>query len=89
MPTIQGYDEVAWAKMADANGPIGGSLLIVQSIHARWAQCLRSQPAAVFANQAHHTENGVMTLDDFVATYAWHGRHHLAHITTLRRARGW
>lgn len=88
-PTIQGYNEGLWAEMADATAPIGASLLIVQSIHQRWAHCLSTQPARVFANKANHTENGVVTLDDLVATYAWHGRHHVAHITTLRRQKGW
>lgn len=89
MATIQGYNEGMWAEMADANAPIGNSLLILQSIHQRWTHCLSTQPKKVFAKKANHSENGVVTLDDLVATYSWHGRHHVAHITTLRRQQGW
>jgi uncharacterized damage-inducible protein DinB len=88
-PPIKAYDENEWAKLADANGPIGPSLLLVQALHERWAQCLRSLPASVFARTCVHSERGKMTLDDLVALYAWHGDHHVAHITTLRAAKGW
>lgn len=87
-PVLQGYDENAWAGMPDANGPIGGSLLLLQSLHERWTTFLRSLPAAAFARTGRHSESGTRSLDDLVAIYAWHGRHHVAHITTLRRARG-
>ncbi|MFO1077202.1 MAG: putative metal-dependent hydrolase [Planctomycetota bacterium] len=86
-PVLQGYDENAWAAMPDANGPIGGSLLLVQSLHDRWTQFLRTLPASAFTRVGRHTENGPVTLDDLVATYAWHGRHHVAQITTLRHNR--
>lgn len=88
-PPVKAYDENAWAKLADAQGPIGNSLLLVQAIHDRWSTCLRALPAAAFARTCVHSDRGKMTLDDLVALYAWHGAHHVAHITTLRRARGW
>lgn len=88
-PSIKAYDENEWALLADANGPIGPSLLLVQALHERWVGCLRSLPAAAFARTCVHSERGVMTLDDLVALYAWHGSHHVAHVTTLRAAKGW
>ena len=88
-PPIRAYDENQWAKLADANGAIGPTLLLVQSLHDRWVHCLRSLPAAAFARTCVHSERGRMTLDDLVALYAWHGSHHVAHITSLRRAQGW
>lgn len=88
-PPVKAYDENAWARFADANGPIGGSLLLVQALHERWAQCLRSLPVAAFARDCVHSEDGRKTVDDLVAGCDWHGRHHVAHITTLRRVRGW
>jgi len=88
-PPIKAYDENEWAKLADANGPIGNSLLLVQAIHDRWATCLRSLPAVAFARGCVHSERGRLSLDDLVALYAWHGAHHVAHITSLRRAKGW
>ncbi|MCB9884300.1 MAG: putative metal-dependent hydrolase [Planctomycetes bacterium] len=88
-PPIKNYDENAWASLADANGPIGGSLLLITAIHDRWAQCLRSLAPKDFARTCEHSVAGPMTLDDLVALYAWHGEHHVAHITTFRRSRGW
>jgi len=88
-PPIKAYDENQWAKLADANGPVGPSLLLVQALHERWVHCLRTQPENAFARTCVHSERGKMTLDDLVALYAWHGDHHVAHITQLRRAKGW
>lgn len=88
-PTLQAYDEGAWANMVDANAPIGSSLLILQGIHTRLVDSLRSQPERVFQRIGMHSENGAMTLDDIVTSYAWHGAHHVAHITTLRAQKGW
>lgn len=88
-PPIKAYDENEWAKLADGNGPIGNSLLLVQALHDRWATCLRSLPESTFARTCVHSERGAMTLDDLVALYAWHGAHHVAHITALRQAKGW
>jgi uncharacterized damage-inducible protein DinB len=76
-------------KLADAAAPIGSSLLLVQAIHDRWTHCLRSLPEATFAKTCVHSDRGSMSLDDLVALYAWHGAHHVAHITELRRRRGW
>lgn len=88
-PPIKAYDENEWARLADANGPIGSSLLIVQAVHDRWVHCLRSLPDSAFGRTCVHSERGAMTLDDLVALYAWHGRHHVAHITALRTAKNW
>jgi uncharacterized damage-inducible protein DinB len=88
-PPIKAYDENAWAQLADAKGPIGSSLLLVQAVHDRWVHCLRTLPESAFTKTCVHSERGVMTLDDLVALYAWHGAHHVAHITTLRLAKGW
>ena len=88
-PPIKAYDENEWARLADANGPIGSTLLLVQALHDRWVHCLRSLPESAFARTCVHSERGSMTLDDLVALYAWHGAHHVAHITSLRRSKGW
>jgi hypothetical protein len=88
-PPIKAYDENEWAKLADANGPIGTSLLLVLAIHERWVHCLRTLPATTFAKTCVHSDRGALTLDDLVALYAWHGSHHVAHIAQLRRSKGW
>ena len=88
-PVLQSYDENAWANAADAALPIGDSLLLVQALHARLAAFLASLPEAAFARRARHSDDGPRTLDDLVAIYGWHGAHHVAHITSLRAAKGW
>ena len=75
--------------MPDANAPIGSSLLILQGLHMRLVTSLRALPDSAFERIGMHSENGAMTLDDVVTSYAWHGAHHVAHITTLRRQKGW
>ncbi len=88
-PPLKGYDENAWAEQADAHGAIGGSLQLLSALHERWTTCLRALPTAAFARTGLHSERGPMALDDLVALYSWHGRHHVAHIEALRARRGW
>lgn len=88
-PPLKVWDENAWAELPDANGPIGGSLLLVTSLHERWAQCLRSLPASAFAKTGIHSQRGPVSLDALVSIYSWHGAHHVAHIASLRRRSGW
>jgi hypothetical protein len=75
--------------VTDPRYPIGSSRLILQGVHTRLVDSLRSQPERVFRRIGMHSENGAMTLDDIVTMYAWHGAHHVAHITTLRVQKGW
>ena len=89
-PTIKPYDEKAWAKLADVpNTPIETSLVLLEAVHERWNHILRSLTDADYARTFRHPEHGVRTLDWMVALYAWHGPHHLAHITSLRKRMGW
>jgi hypothetical protein len=89
-PLVKVWDEESWAELDDARrSAIGGSLLLVTSIHERWAHCLRACKAEHFARTLMHPDNGAMTLDDLLSIYEWHGRHHVAHITTLRAKMGW
>ena len=89
-PTIRPYDEAAWARVPEAaSGPIGPSLALLEALHARWVASIRSLPAAAFARTFRHPELGVMSLDRLLALYAWHGRHHVAHITSLAAREGW
>jgi hypothetical protein len=89
-PTIKPYDEVRWSGFADqAVAPIEASLQIVDGIHARFVTIWRLLTSAQFARTLQHPENGPMTLDDLLGMYAWHSRHHLAHITSLRQRKGW
>ena len=90
VPTIKPYDEAAWAKLEDARTtPIEVSLGLVDGLHDRWVRILNAMSPADFARELRHPENGPMTLDQMLALYEWHGRHHVAHITSLRERNGW
>lgn len=89
-PTIRPYDEAAWSKLADVSTvPIGVSLSLIDGIHARWVACLRGLVDAQFARPFVHPELGPQRIDLSLLRYAWHGRHHVAHITSLRAQKGW
>ena len=89
-PTIKPYDEAAWAMLADSRMPIDSSLQLLESVHARWVTLLRSMKEADFARTYVHPEHGkTFTLWGVLGMYAWHGRHHTAHVTSLRSRMGW
>ena len=90
-PTIKPYEEAKWAELPDSQRvPIEVSLDLLDALHQRWVALLRSMDSADFNRGFHHPErDGVMTLKQLLALYAWHGRHHVAHITSLRKREGW
>jgi hypothetical protein len=89
-PTIKPYDQRAWAELPDARtAPVELSLQLIDSLHARWVRLLGTLSDADFARTFIHPVVGVMRLDTNLALYAWHGRHHAAHITGLRQRNGW
>jgi hypothetical protein len=89
-PTIKPYDESRWAELTDARtAPIEISLALLESLHARWTLLLRSLKPEDFAREFRHPELGTVNLDKNLALYAWHGRHHVAHINSLRERMGW
>ena len=89
-PTIKPYFEDRWAQLDDAKqAPVGLSLDLLDTLHGRWVWFLRSLKDADFQRTFRHPELGVVSLDKNIALYAWHGRHHVAHITSLRERLGW
>ncbi|MBM4194240.1 MAG: putative metal-dependent hydrolase [Gemmatimonadetes bacterium] len=89
-PTIMPYPEEVWAELPDAkNGPIDTSLNILDGLHARWTMLLKSLKPAEFGRVWVHPDHGERTVDWMTALYSWHSRHHTAHVTELRRAKGW
>jgi hypothetical protein len=88
-PTIVPYYEDRWAELSDSKLPIGVSLAIIDGIHRRWATLLNSMTDADFNKIFKHPETGDWTLESALALYAWHSRHHAAHITRLREREGW
>jgi uncharacterized damage-inducible protein DinB len=89
-PTIIAYDENVWANLDDArDAPIDVSLDLLESLHQRWVLFLRSLKGDDFKRTFNHPELGVVSVDRNLALYAWHGPHHVAHITSLRERMGW
>jgi hypothetical protein len=88
-PIIKPYREDRWAELADAKAPIEPSLVLLENLHKRWVLLLHSLAPPDFARKLRHPELGLMTLDQTLAVYGWHGRHHVAHITGLRERNGW
>jgi uncharacterized damage-inducible protein DinB len=88
-PAIKTYDEARWAELPDSKGPIEVSLSLLEGLHTRWIELLDPLSEAQFHRTFVHPELGVRTLDQTLSLYAWHGRHHVAHITHLRDRMGW
>ncbi|MGC1451525.1 MAG: bacillithiol transferase BstA [Candidatus Sulfotelmatobacter sp.] len=89
-PTIKPYAEDRWAELADTKStPIAVSLTLLDSLHERWVRLLRSLTPEEWKRTFRHPEMGAMTLEKTLALYAWHGHHHVAHVTDLRKRMSW
>ncbi len=89
-PLIKPYDEAAWATLPDNHSaPIEVSLTLLENLHYRWVVLLRSMTEQQWSRTFRHPDLGEMSLEKQVALYAWHGRHHVAHIVRLREREGW
>ncbi len=89
-PTIRPYMEDRWAELPEARtAPIELSLGLLDDLHKRWMLMLRAIPDQDWKRTFRHPEIGLMTLEKNLALYAWHGRHHVAHVTELRKRMGW
>ena len=89
-PTIKAYDEAKWAELIDGkNAPIEPSLQLLDGLHRRWVMLLLSLSGEDVQRKFVHPELGVVSIDQYISVYAWHGKHHVAHITALREKEGW
>ncbi len=89
-PTIKTYAEDRWAELADTKStPIEVSLTLLESLHDRWMSLLRALTPEDWKRTFRHPELGAMNLEKTLALYAWHGRHHVAHVTELRTRNSW
>jgi len=89
-PVIKPFDENLWAGLPDAmTGPIQTSLMLIEGLHNRWAQMFESLNAEDWFREIIHPERGPMAINLVLPMMAWHGRHHTAHITELRKRMGW
>ncbi|MDL4839456.1 YfiT family bacillithiol transferase [Aquibacillus rhizosphaerae] len=88
-PVIKPYEEAKWAELTDYNLPIDSSLSLLEALHRRWTNLLRSLSPADMKKTFVHPDAGEVSLGTNIGIYAWHGRHHLAHITSLCTHKGW
>lgn len=90
-PTIKPYDEAAWAMLSDTkNLPVNISLTLLHALHTRWVELMKNMSEVDWQRTFFHPEYKTKTsLWDVAGTYAWHGKHHTAHITKLRERMGW
>lgn len=88
-PVIKPYDEAKWAELKDSTLPVEASLAIIDGVHKRWVEVLQNFSMDDFELTYVHPEGGEMKLGVFLGFCAWHGKHHLAHITTLINKKGW
>lgn len=89
-PTIKPYDQDEWVTTGDVTGmDVEPSLALVDGLHARWVRLLASLSPSDFQRIFNHPESGVVTLERQLQLYAWHGRHHVAHILSLRERKDW
>ena len=89
-PVVKPYDEARWAELPDSRRPIAGSLAMLDALHDRWVALLRAMSDEQWRRGYVHPEQGrTVPLDEVLGLYAWHGRHHTAHVTRLRERMGW
>ncbi len=90
-PVIKPYEESLWATLPDTrNTPIETSMKLLESLHERWDTLMRHLGQAEFRRTFRHPDHdGDLSLDWLLAMYSWHGRHHVAHITSLRDRMRW
>ena len=90
-PTLKPYEEKLWAELDDVKKlPINISLTLLHALHARWYEAIKNLPDESWQRTLYHPEHKkTFTLWHFLGMYAWHGKHHVAHITSLREREGW
>ncbi|HEX6280365.1 MAG TPA: putative metal-dependent hydrolase [Pyrinomonadaceae bacterium] len=88
-PTIKPYMEDRWAELADSKLPVDVSLGIIEGVHTRLVEILRSLSDDEFQKEFIHPETGLWTVEKAAALYAWHSQHHTAHISSTRSRMGW
>ncbi len=89
-PIIKPYDEAGWALLEDTKAvPLEVSLRLLEAIHTRWVVLLQSLQPSDWARTYQHPVSGAISLERMLALYAWHGQHHVAHVTSLRKQKNW
>ena len=89
VPTIRTYDQAHWADLADSALPIDVSLDLLDAVHRRWVVLWRAMSDEDWRRRLQHPEVGAMGVDQLLALYSWHGKHHVAHVAELAEREGW
>lgn len=84
-PTIKPYDEAAWAELPDSRFPVEASLRLLEALHERWGALLAGLAPSQWRRAYRHPVSGPSTVEQALAEYAWHSRHHTAHVELVRR----
>lgn len=91
-PTIKPYDEAAWAELNDVHElPVNISITLLHAMHGRWYSCIKNlgEQELLTRSVFHPEHKKQINLWDLLGMYAWHGKHHTAHVTGLREKMGW
>ncbi|MGD8747702.1 MAG: putative metal-dependent hydrolase [Balneolaceae bacterium] len=88
-PTIKAYEQDLWAQLPDSQLPVEVSLKVLDGLHERWAYLLKALNEQQLNRELVHPESGTLTVKSMIGLYAWHGKHHLAHITSLKKRKNW
>jgi len=89
-PTVRAYEQTEWAELPDGkSAPVEVSLDLLDALHARWLILLRAMTPEDFTRTWSGPDFGALSVDALLQLYAWHGKHHTAHVTSLREREGW
>lgn len=88
-PLVKTFEENDWVTLPDSDMPVDASLKLLEGLHKRMDTLLRSLPPESFALSFMHPHTGLNSIDRLIAYFAWHGKQHTAHITSLRSREGW
>ena len=89
-PLIKTYEQDDWVKLPDTyNTPVSVSINLIAALHERWANLISELTPEQLAKKLQHPENSYGRVEQVICVYAWHGKHHTAHITSLRKRMGW
>lgn len=88
-PTVKTYEESSWADLVDSKLSVDISLHLIEFLHMRWVALLTSLTEQDLKKVFTHPDSGLVTIERNIGIYAWHGKHHLAHITSLIERKGW
>lgn len=88
-PVIKPYNEGEWAELPDYELPIETSISLLKALHIRWVKLLKSLTLTDLEKTFVHPDSGEISIGKNIGIYAWHGQHHLSHITSLCIRKGW